>query len=262
MGARTLGPLGIALASALSARAAWSAPPASVEACATTAETGMDARQDGRFADALAAFRSCAADACPDLVKNDCRSALAELSERGPRLSFRVRDAAGHDVPDARVLVNGAPLSKEDVAQGVLLNAGTHRVEVRAHDAVVRREVVVAAGDAARTVEVEIGPLVAPGPRVASTEVDLVPAAVVGGVAAAALTVAGVLGVWSYVDFRSYEDGCSPRCDPDDVSASRARGLAADVALGIGLNAAVAATILIFAGPKVAAEGNRVAFRF
>lgn len=234
-----------------------------IEACATTAEQAMDARQVGRYAEALAQFRSCARDVCPALVRDDCRTALSELAERAPRLSFRVRDGSGKDAPAARILVDARPLSEEERTGGVILDAGTHVVEVVHDGTTVRREVVVAAGDAARTVEIALAPsagVVAPPP--ADLQVNRLPAAIVGGVGIASLGVAGVFGVWSYVDFQDYEDTCSPSCDPADVSASRTRGVVADVALGIGLNAVLAATILFFAGPKVAREGTNVAFRF
>jgi hypothetical protein len=241
---------------------AWADSTDPIEKCATTAEAGMDARQDGRFADALEAFKSCADDACPAIVRNDCRTSLAELSEKGPRLSFRVREG-GKDVAGAEIKVGARVLTSDERTAGLLLNAGTHRVEVRAGERRVGRDVVVAAGDGPRTIEIEISaPLAARDETPPQLEVDPVPAIVAGSIGLASLGVAGVLGVWSYVDFREYEDTCMPSCDPDDVSASRARAVGADIALGIGLNAAVAATILFFAGPKIASEGTSVAFRF
>lgn len=252
------------LAPGLTPRLAHAGEPDPVEVCATTAERAMDARQVGRSREALAQFRACASDACPDLVRDDCRAALAELGERAPRLSFRVRDAAGNDANAARVQVDGETLTDEERTRGVILDAGTHVVDVTHNGATLRREVVVTAGDAPRVVELAFPPSGgrAIAPPNADLEVNRVPAAIVGAVGIASLGVSAVFGVWSYVDYQDYQDTCSPNCHPDDVSASRTRGVVADVALGVGLNAVVAATILFFAGPKVAREGSNVAIRF
>jgi hypothetical protein len=263
MNARRLLRLGfIALAFPIAASASAEEPRPSAEACASTAERGMDARAEGRLSDALEAFRACAVDVCPDIVKADCRVALAELSTKAPRISVRVRVGAEADVADAEVEIDGERVPPAERATGLVLNAGQHTLTARRGGRTATRTFVVTNGDQSRTVEIEIpsnGPERAPEPE---AEVNLLPAAVVGGAALASLGVAAVLGVWSYVDFRDYEDGCSPRCDEDDVAASQARAVGADVALGIGLNLVVAATVLFFAGPKVEPAPRGIALRF
>lgn len=261
MNARRLLPLGlIALAFPIAASASAEEPRPSAEACASTAERAMDARAEGRLSDALEAFRACAVDVCPDIVKADCRVALAELSTKAPRISVRVRVGSEADVADAEVEIDGERVPPAERATGLVLNAGQHTLTARRGGRAAKRTFVVTNGDQSRTVEIEIP---SNGPeRTPEAEVNLLPAAVVGGAALASLGVAAVLGVWSYLDFRDYEDTCSPRCDEDDVAASQARAVGADVALGIGLNLAVAATVLFFAGPKVEPAPRGIALRF
>jgi hypothetical protein len=238
-------------------------PADAVEVCASTAEDAMDARAAGRHAYALQRFEACANDACPRVVREDCRAALAELGRSAPRLSFRVRDAAGQEVTPTEIHVGGRRLGATDRQRGVVLDAGTHRVVVRAGRAVAERSVVVGVSDAPRTVEIALprAPEKPPDQAPASGAIDRTPAFVVGGVAVAALGAAAILGISSYSDYRDLE-GCRPSCDANEVTSARTRGVVADVALGIGIGGLAAAVVLLVAGPRHAKPSSELTMRF
>ncbi|MFO0554069.1 MAG: hypothetical protein U0271_37155 [Polyangiaceae bacterium] len=226
------------------------------EVCATQAESALDAK-DTRPADALPLFEACAKDSCPRVVREDCRAALAELRETAPRLTVVVRDKAGSDVAQAVVTLDGAPLSLEERTRGVVVNPGTHVLVASQGAASVTRELVVAAGEGRRAVELELvaekGDTTDPHERGLLEVVkgpDRVPPIVVGSIGIASLVAFTVLASWTYADFKHLEDTCGPSCLDADVDPVRTRALAADVTLAVGATSLVVATILWFAMPE------------
>lgn len=79
-------------------------------ACVAAAEKGQELRDSGRLLAARAPFIHCTAVACPEAVRRQCDEWLADLNSRIPTVVFRARDAAGHDMTDGRVLIDGVLL--------------------------------------------------------------------------------------------------------------------------------------------------------
>lgn len=232
----------VALAAALASPARAADPPAKLDAetCASTAERAADERDSGRLRDAARSFAVCARDECPRIVREDCRRGLGAISENGPHLAPRVRDASGADVLDAEVLLDGVPVEAEARARGVLVDPGPHVLTARRAGVLAgRATILVAAGDRLRTVDVTLD-----APVEVERPPSHTPSWVAFGVAGAFLAAGGGLGTWTYLDYRALDRECRPTCSDDRIDPVHTRAIVADVALGVGAAALVTAVVL------------------
>jgi hypothetical protein len=98
------------------------------EACLIAADQGQSLRDDGKYALARDQFLSCSRDACPKLVHDQCTEWLRQLDESIPTVVFGAKDDQGADVPSARVLVDGKPVSSGIDGKPVSLDPGAHDI--------------------------------------------------------------------------------------------------------------------------------------
>lgn len=232
---------------------------ADAESCASDGEGAADARDAGHFRDARARYERCAVEACPRIVREDCRAGIAWLRSDAPSLVVRVRSATGADVAAAAVVIDGAPLAADEAAAGVLVDLGTHTVGASAPGFVAHEEtVVVGKLDHGRAVELVLTPVATsavphaaqPGQPPAA-ERDRTAAFVAFGIGGVGLAVFGVVGAISFAGYQSLEDTC-PRCEQSAIDRAHAQAIAADIALGIGLTAAAVGVVLWFVAPTKA----------
>ncbi len=237
------------------------------DACATEAERASDARDAGRIREALSGFAGCARATCPRVVRNDCREALARLREKAPRIVVRVRDQES-DKPEATVSVDGAVLTAEERAQGVIVDPGTREVRATLADGrFVERKVAITISDRTRPVELVLpppprGPLslgprqqasTAEGPMTSpAVSRDRTAAYVTGGVGLGLLAAFGVLGTWTYLDYQRLDERCGAGCSASEVQGPQTRALVADVTLGASVVTLGIATVLYFTAPRSA----------
>ncbi len=224
--------------------------------CATEAESGFDLRDSGQWRGAMRAFQACARESCPRVVRDDCRKGLIEIRAQGAHVVVHVRDEKGRDVVDARVTVDGAEIGNDERMNGILVDRGTHRVRAY-HSGFLdaAEDVVVVAADKTRPVELVLRsssptsvPTVAGFGEQPAPPARTVPI-VVGSVGLAAMVAFGVVGTWTYVDYRGL-DACRPDCDPSRIDPLHRRAYVADALLGIGLVSLATATVLWFTTPQ------------
>jgi hypothetical protein len=236
-----------------------------LEACATDAEHAADLRDAGHLRDALRAFESCSKDACPRVVREDCRNGVAEIRRSGPHLVLRARDTEGHDVADATLTIDGESVGPDALATGTLVDPGKHVVRAtHARFTSAEQIVVTTALDGLRTIDLSLGPPSAPAsgaPHEAPHQVyaparNRTAAWVVGGVGLAFVAGFAALGTWTYSDYRDLENTCGTHCDHDDVNRVRTHGLIADVSLGVGIVALAVGTYLWFTAPTRTTEAR------
>jgi hypothetical protein len=229
--------------------------------CATQAEQSAELRDNGKLRDAEELLISCARDACPKIVKDDCRKALADLRSQSPYLSVRLRDTAGNDVSGGEVTIDKKVVSQSDLTRGVLVDPGEHKVAAK-HPTLGTAEtlVVVARGDRLRTVPITLArsdaaPPKAPGKPspsitpVTSGEKNRTAAYVVGATGLVIVGVGAALGAWGYAGYADLSRDCAPRCG-DRGDAAKTRALAGDITIATGLGTLVVATILWFLAPE------------
>ncbi|HEY6462313.1 MAG TPA: hypothetical protein VIY73_19230, partial [Polyangiaceae bacterium] len=104
--------LALALAGAAALSLAHAANASEREACFSAAESAQRVRAQGHLLDAREKLRVCAHPTCPAAVRDDCTTWLAEVEEELPSIVVHARDAAGNDVADVRVLVDGVKVAE------------------------------------------------------------------------------------------------------------------------------------------------------
>src|SRR5688572_18719922 len=98
---------GAVIAIVLSFGAIASEAAAEPEACVDASDRGQRARKDGKLQDARDHFLSCAAPMCPEIVQRDCFRWANDTIDLLPSIVIDAVDDDGHDIGDARVLVDG-----------------------------------------------------------------------------------------------------------------------------------------------------------
>jgi hypothetical protein len=101
-------------------------PPPTIEDCLKSSEEGQRLRDGGKYVRARELFTTCAMKTCPAVVQRECVAALGEVDRNAPSVVFVVRNDAGDDVPDARLVLDEAPLVQRTLGTPVNVDAGEH----------------------------------------------------------------------------------------------------------------------------------------
>jgi hypothetical protein len=217
-----------------------------IESCARDAETSQEHRDAGRLIQARERLRSCAREACPRAVRQDCRTWLAEVEGILPSLVLLANDDQGRALHDVSLQVDGKVIAKVLDGKPVFLDPGVHRLMLTSagHDA-WEQDIVVRTGEKNRSLMAVLrrtGASKSDG--TGDSEGTTVPAIswLLLGVGAAALGTGAYLGLDARADVADMRDTCAPGCPSSDVDDARRQLLFADVALGTGLVAVGAAT--------------------
>jgi len=188
----------------------------------------------------------CNAAACPDALRKDCITWLAEVQQNIPLLSVDVVDEGGRAVSTAHVTIDGNTVAP---GQAIDLDPGPHTVQADAPGMIAATQDVSLAKGEKRRATVALK---------AQTAVEL-PPAVHRPVPVAAIVLAsvGAVGIGGFIGFglagnakRGELDtsGCKPNCSPSDVDTIKTDYVIADVSLGVGIVSLAAATVLFVVG--------------
>ena len=214
--------------------------------CITAYTETQSRRKDGRLVEALREASLCAKPECPAMLAKDCHKWQTELEATIPSIVVDARSASGGEVTSLRVTVDGAAAA--DPSRAIPVDAGSRlvRVEASGH-APVERVVVVRDGEKNHKVAFVLA-------RETSAAADVarpIPAGVwiFGGASVVALAVSGVFAI-DGLSRKSDLDGCKPHCPAADIDAMNARFTMADVALGAGVMAGLAAVWLYVTRPR------------
>jgi hypothetical protein len=213
-------------------------------------------------------------------VQIDCAGWLADVERGLPTVVFAAKDAAGRDVLNAKVTLDGRPLAAGLDGTAVPINPGPHGVRVEwAGGAAVERSFLVIEGAKNLRVSVVLegspqaprgaGPSTAPsGPNPSAANADAGPWKTLGwslgGAGVVGLAVGGVFGLKAISDKSSANcDTATHACDAGPLAdANRAAALstAGFVAGGVLLAGGVALVLLSAkGGAKTPAAALRVA---
>jgi hypothetical protein len=261
------------------------------EACAAAATEADRLRRDATALRAATKHLTvCAADACPEAIRDDCRAWRREVDEQIPTVVLVADDGGSTQLSDVRVSIAGTTVAETLDGVPIALDAGTHTVTFeRAGRAPVEVQVVLVAGQKNVEVRAHIPspeaaapppprrPAEPPPPTLPTPREDPPSPLRTAGLGFVTLGLVGVgVGAIFGLNAMAHRDdsGCvDNRCGPgSDPEALRAAGENADYATGffIAGGAFVAAGAVLFliapsdrhAGvwlaPKVGATGGRL----
>jgi hypothetical protein len=240
--------------------AAFGARPAAADpfdACVSAYEQGQVDRAHDKLIKARSELLSCTESACPAAIRKDCSRWLDEVDAAMPTVVVEAHAANGTDVTDFRVLVDGVALASASQGKAVPIDPGVHVVRYETRDGPrVEQKITIREGEKNRRLHVDFPAPDAPRSSAAPLPVPPPPTTsrptpplvfVLGGVGLVGVGSFAAFGIWSKVSESKLNDsGCKPHCD---VNAVFREEVAADVSLGIGAAALIAATIVYLARP-------------
>jgi hypothetical protein len=100
----------------------------SKQECATAADTGQSARDQGRYHAARTAFVSCMREVCPRIISQACAGWLRDLDAAMPTVVLGARDENGADLADVHVKLDGAPWADRLDGKPLAIDPGAHTV--------------------------------------------------------------------------------------------------------------------------------------
>ena len=234
--------------------------------CVDRAEQGQGERHAGDLVAARASFGRCVAESCPEPIRQDCTRWLDEVEAELPTISIHAKDARGHDVIGARVVVDGVAVAERLTGAVVHVNPGEHRLRLETPSgASTEQRILVATGQKARVVEMTFATAldvegrgdgtstaassVPPAGEPAPERPSLVLPLVLGGVAVAGLGLGTFFELTGQSEYRDLRDGCgrTGACSSDDVDANRTKlHVIAPVTFAVGAVALVVGGVLLF----------------
>jgi hypothetical protein len=185
---------------------------------------------------------------CPTLVHENCTTWLREVETAVPTIVVSVRSAAGVDVTDAEVTLDGRSLPTRRLGTPVELDPGRHLILARRSGAGrVERTVIVSAGEKNRRVVLTL-----PNPprRAAAAGVSETPVWPywVGGLGVIAIGAGVTLDVIGARRLQGLRDECAPTCSEGDVSSTRTTIIVGDSLIAGGVVALAVATYALVTG--------------
>jgi hypothetical protein len=116
-------------------------------------------RRSGKLVSAHAQLAICIDPRCPGIVRNDCTQRLDDLERVQPTIVFDAKDAAGNDLSDVRVSMDGKPLVGRLDGTAIEVDPGPHAFtfDVSGQPSVTRG-FVLKEGEKLRRERIVIGP--------------------------------------------------------------------------------------------------------
>ncbi len=277
MGSRGIG-LAALIVAAISPSVVRAEPPPSKNQCLDAYEQAQRLRKAYKLRAAREQSLTCAADACPSFVRQDCAKWLTEIEASTPTIVVLARKADGSTMVGVKATLDGAAFADSLDGRAVPVDPGPHDVRAQAADGtVVQSHIVVAEGAKNQPFYLTFGGPPAAPPQTQepqgqqgqqrqesqqSQQADAtasppekpaeptsgrsIPTAtwVLGGIAAAGAVSFAIFAVAG----KSVES-CSPNCTQSQVDSLRRDYLIADVSWITGLVAAGAALYFLFTAP-------------
>jgi hypothetical protein len=142
---------------------AMGAEPTKLE-CVDANDSAQDLRRAGKLSEARKKLIFCTSTSCPGPVREDCAQRLDDLARLQPTLVFDAKDAAGHDLTEVRVTIDGQPFAKRLDGHALPIDPGRHTFTFEAAGQAPKTEVLVLKeGEKERRERIVIG--IAPAAR-------------------------------------------------------------------------------------------------
>lgn len=234
-----------ALAATVGLALAWATPArADVAACIHAAESAQPLRASGRLLAARAELIKCAAESCPNTVRQDCVAWLTEIRSEIPSIVVQARDGRGADMVGVSVAVDGVVVKTVLDGLPIAVDPGARRVRFESPGRTpIEQTVVLRQGERERLVSVTIlkpGEVVErPSAPAVAESTRRIPTIswVLGGTALALAGTGAALWVVGRSDRTDLQGTCgtTSSCAHDDIVSSRTKLIAGDVLMGAGI---------------------------
>jgi hypothetical protein len=223
------------------------------EACFRAAVEGQKLERSGKLLEARERFVACAQRSCDAAaVVEKCAGWLQGVQAALPSLTVAVKDAEGRDVQADRASVDGTDAGAALGGRSIQVDPGSHRITVDVGGATLTESVVMRQGEKDRAIVFHVGKAEGTAAAAGPSRAPLVGAIVSGSIAAVSTGVFvyfGARGLSARADL-----GCAEGCSSASYQTVHQDYLAADVALGLALGAAVVATVLLVIKPSAPAR--------
>jgi hypothetical protein len=223
--------------------------------CVASYGSSQELRRDQHLARAREELRSCARAACPALVRTDCIAWLDQVQAEFPTLAIHAQKD-GVDVANVKVMVDNEVAAARLDGSSLEVEPGEHtlRFETEGAPPVVIK-LVVREREKDRPIPVAfLSPSFGlEGAAPAETRYSrTVPVGtfILGGLGVAGLATFGVLGLVGKNRENSMDTTCKPNCSQTAIGNVRDEYIGADVALGVGAAALLAAGIVYLVHPR------------
>ena len=255
----------------------WSsASKADVTSCIAAAEHAQPLRASGHLLEARAALITCAADSCPTTVRADCVTWLTDVGNEIPTVVVQAKSAAGEDLADVSVIVDGTPAKTSLDGLPISLDPGSHRLRFESPGRNPLEQTVILHQGERRVLSVVLdrpeeassraprGGATSPAPTTNGSRPIPALSWVLGG---ASLVLAGSgIALWAIgkSEKSDLDDGCgrTSSCAHGDVVASRSKLIVGDVLVAAGVVALGAGVYFALsskpAAPAIALAPNGV----
>jgi hypothetical protein len=228
-------------------------PESTTRACIDANEKTQLAEHAGRLREARELARSCAAEACPALVRDDCTRLGNQLDASIPSLLVEIREAGSH-LGRVRVAVDGSYRPEALAGRSIELDPGVHHVRLEDDDekTVEEREVVLRQGERDRRVVFD-APAKASAPSRAAPPLATY---VLAGVTVAAGATFAIFGLTGEATESRLAGSCAPRCTSHDLAPLHTQYLAANLSLGVAVVALAATVTMLWLGRPSVPPGH------
>jgi hypothetical protein len=231
-------------------------------ACEAKYESAQELALAAKLLEARAAYRECLQDSCPALLRSDCLKRYEDVGVRVPSIILAARGAAGQDLVDVEIDLDGRRVASRVTGTALETNPGPHRVRFSRGGRAEDFEIVVREGEKLRTIVHELRdapPQAASAAPSAGARWPAYAAAGVGAVAFASFAFFGIRGV---TDAQSLHEQCAPHCSQSAETNVHTELVVADISLGIGVVASAVALWLFLrddgaaSAPKAALQST------
>jgi hypothetical protein len=240
------------------------------KACLAAVDEGQNLRDQGKLQEARAQFQICTSRSCPAAVTKQCSDWFNEVEKDQPSVLFRAKDAAGKEIVDVKVLVDGERVADSIGGQPLLLDPSEHAIRFERKDGTsVEDRFVLRVGEKERMIELTF-PAPAPPPEPPAEKPKAAPARsfeipllgwVGGGVFVAGAATAVIFAVTAHGDESDLRSTCAPNCAAGDRDAIQTKLVVANVGMFVGIAGLALAGVTTFLAnrpEKQAANGLHV----
>lgn len=237
---------------------AYAAEPTTAE-CLLAKDEASELRAKQQLRAARAHLATCAAEACPAGLRAACAEEARDVDARIPTLILDAVDAAGNDVSQVKVTMDGEPLIDHIDGTAVAVEPGAHRFSFHLEGQPEEvKTLVMSEGEKSKRVRIEIAP--PPPPPARDGETQRLLALAFGGTALVAAGIGTGFGISARSNLAKSRADCeNPASDatcsnlPLAASEQQTANTQATIATGAFIGAGaflVAGTLLFFSAPS------------